>query len=82
MPIRKQRKKNRKNKEIPSDEFVRGDILCQSEFVIFEFQLVAYVNTKGEKSDGNFGYNTGVLITDVGIVSTNVNDCAEHIYSS
>ena len=61
---------------------VRGDILCQCEFVIFEFKLVAYVNPKGEKSDGDFGYYTGVLIAHVGIVSTNVNDCAEHIYSS
>ena len=48
MHIRKQRKKKRKNREIPSDALVRGDILCQSEFVILKFQTITNVHTEGQ----------------------------------
>ena len=54
------------------------DFLCQSEFVIFKFQPVAYINTKGEQGNGDFRDYAGGIILDKGIVTVNINDSTVH----
>ena len=49
-----------------------------SKFEILEFQPVPYVHTEGKQRNCDLRNDTGVLITNVGIVAANVNDCANH----
>lgn len=52
--------------------------LKSSEFVILELEPVANVRAKGEQGDGDLGNHAGVVIFDVGVITTNINYCAEH----
>ena len=52
------------------------------KFVIFKFQPIAHIDAKGQQGDGNFGDYTGIVILDIGIVTTDINNGAEHIFDS
>ena len=54
------------------------DFLCQSEFVIFKFKPVAYINPKGEQGNSDFRDYAGGIILDKGIVTANINDSTVH----
>ncbi len=53
-------------------------LLNLGKLVIFEFQPVANVNTKGKQSYGNFGNNAGGIILYECIVTANINYSTEH----
>ena len=48
------------------------------KFVVFEFQLVTYINAEGQQGNGNFGDDTGVVVFDEGVVATDINDSTIH----
>ena len=50
--------------------------LCK--FVVFEFQSVTHIHTKGKQGNGHFGDNTGGVVADKGVVTTDINDGAKH----
>ena len=52
--------------------------LSKRELVVLKFQLIAHIHAEGEKSDGNFGNDAGVLILDIGVIAPDIDDGAEH----
>ena len=61
-----------------ADAVASALLLYLCKLVILKFQPIAYVNAVGQQGDGNFGDNTGVVVFDGGIISTNVNNSTEH----
>ena len=53
-------------------------LLNLGKFVIFKFQPVTYINPPGKQCNCNFGYNTGILVFNVGIVSADINYRTNH----
>ena len=52
--------------------------LYLGEFVVFESQLIAHIYAEGEQSDGDFGHDAGILIPDIGIIASDIDDSADH----
>ena len=40
--------------------------------------MVTYISPKGKKRNGNLRNNAGIIIFDHGIITTDINNCAEH----
>lgn len=53
-------------------------VLYLCKFIVFEFEPIAHIHTKGKQRDGNFGDHTGVIVLDEGIVTANIDNRAEH----
>ena len=49
-----------------------------SEFVVFEFQLVAHIHAERQQGNGNFGHNAGVLVFHIGVVAADIDDSTDH----
>jgi len=79
--LSKQTRKQR-NKPLKNPRSVGcGERLYPNKFVVFKFQSIAHINTKGQQSDGNFGDHASVVVLDAGIVTADVDDGAEHNYT-
>ena len=48
------------------------------KFVILELQPIANVDAERQQSNGNFGDDAAVFITDKGIVTPDINDSTDH----
>ena len=48
------------------------------EFVVFKLQSVAYIDTKWQQGNGNFGNHPGIVIFDISVVAANINNGTEH----
>ena len=48
------------------------------KFVVFKLHPIAHINTEGQQGNGNFGDNAGIVILDIGVVPTDINNSAKH----
>ena len=55
-------------------------VLYLCKLVVFKFQPIAHIHTKGKQRDGNFGDHTGVIVFDKGVVAANIDNRAEHTH--
>ena len=76
--IEDEQEKERLTNERSADANQRIFLSDLGKFVIFKFQLVAHIHAERQQGDGNLGDNTGVLIFDIGIVTADINDGADH----
>ena len=65
----------------PSGYGCRRDFLYGSKFVVFKPQATAHIDVIRQKRQRHLGFYAGVVILDGGIVSENIDHCAEHIAS-
>ena len=50
--------------------------LCK--FVILKLEAVTHIHPKGQQGDGDLADHTGVVVFDIGIVATDIDDGTEH----
>ena len=55
-------------------------LLYHCELEILELQTVADVSAEGEKGDGHFRDNAGIVVLNKGVIASNIYDGAEHIF--
>jgi len=48
------------------------------EFEILEFQAIAHVGAEGEQGNGDLGDHSGVIVLNIGVVASDINDGTEH----
>ena len=52
--------------------------LCHCELKILEDQLITHIGAKGQQGNGDFGDDTGLVIFNIGIIATDINDGTTH----
>jgi len=52
--------------------------LYLGELEVFEFELIAHIHSEGQQGDGYLRNHAGIQIFHVGVISTNVNNGADH----
>ena len=60
------------------DTLVPTIFLYSFKFIVFKFESVSHINTEREQSKSYFGDHSGSIVFYVGIIATNINDCAKH----
>lgn len=55
--------------------------LCSGEFIFFEDQMIAYINTEWKQSQCDLGYDSAIDVFYIGIVAAYVNNSAMHSIS-
>ena len=58
-----------------------ADFSWGRKFVILEFQSIAHIYAERQQGNGNLGNNAGIVVFDEGIVTADINDGAQHIFS-
>jgi hypothetical protein len=56
------------------------DCLYRRKLVILKFKSVAHICPKWQQRNGNFGNHAGIVVSDEGIVTPDVNNGAVHKY--
>ena len=55
-----------------------ADFLDCGKFKIFKIQPVTHIYTKGKQGNGNLGDNPSLVVADIGIITANISNSAEH----
>ena len=53
-------------------------LLYHCELEVLKFQPVADVSAEGEKGDGHFRDNAGIVVLNKGVIATDINDGTAH----
>ena len=64
-----------------ADKILSAIFLYPFKFVVFEFQSIANIHTKGQQSKRDLRNNTGIIVLHVGIIAPNIHNCTVHIFS-